>query len=116
MRVNGTAHMQTLVQAICTPGPSVRDAIANDAKLSDHHFEIVLERKIGRSPGWTKLRSRAEGRRGSINIQWNAATKVLSCRVVNKGAGKPHLIIGDFVEYLLQRCRRRIRLIMVLPG
>lgn len=107
--------MQTLVQVVCTPGASVRDAIANDAKLEAHDFEILFERKPGRSPGWTKLRSRADGRRGTINIQWNGATKVLSCRVVNKGSGKPNLIIGDFVDYLLQRHRRRIRLITVLP-
>ena len=94
----------------------MRDAIANDSKLTAHNFEVLLERKAGRSPGWTKLRSRAEGRRGTINIQWNAATKVLSCRVVNKGPGKPNLIIGDLVGYLLQRHRRRIRLVTVLPG
>ena len=94
----------------------MRDAIANDSKLTAHNFEVLLERKAGRSPGWTKLKSRAEGRRGTINIQWNAATKVLSCRVVNKGPGKPNLIIGDLVDYLLQRHRRRIRLVTVLPG
>ena len=108
--------MQTLVQVICTPGLSVRDAIAHDAKLDAHEFDIVLERKAGRAPGWTKLRSRAEGRRGSINIQWSAATKVLSCRVVNKGSGRPNLIIGDFVNYLLQRHRRRVKIITVLPA
>lgn len=108
--------MQTLVQVICTPGLSVRDAIANDAKLDRHNFEVLRERKAGRSPGWTKLRSHAVGRRGSINIQWNAATRVLSCRVVNKGAGKPNLIIGDFVDYMLQRHRRRVKLITVFPG
>jgi hypothetical protein len=108
--------VQTLVQVICSPGRSVRDAIANDARLVDHHFEVLQERKAGRSPGWTKLRSHAEGRRGSINIQWNAATRVLSCRVVNKGAGKPNLIVGDFVDYMLQRHRRRVRLITVLPS
>jgi hypothetical protein len=108
--------LQTLVQVICTPGSSVRDAIANDPKLDTHDFEVVLERKSGRFPGWTKLRSHAEGRRGSINIQWNGATKVLSCRVVNKGSGKPNLIIGDFVDYLLQRHRRRVKIITVLPG
>ncbi len=107
--------MQTLVQVICTPGASVRDAIASDPKLGRHGFEILYEHKPGRSPGWTKLRSRAIGRRGTLNIQWNAATKVLSCRVVNKGAGKPNFVIGDFVLYLLQRHRRRIRLITVLP-
>lgn len=108
--------MQTLVQVICTPGTSVRDAIANDPKLAAHAFEVVLERKTGRSPGWTKLRSRAEGRRGSLNIQWSAATKILSCRVVNKGPGKPNLIVGDFVLYLLQRHRRRVKFIAVVPA
>ena len=108
--------MQTLVQVICTPGPSLRDAIANDPKLDARDFEILLERKAGRFPGWTKLRSRAEGRRGSINLQWNATTKVLSCRVVNKGSGKPNLIIGDFVDYLMQRHRRRIKMITVFPS
>lgn len=107
--------MQTLLHIFCTPGLSVRDAIANDPKLSAHHFEILLERKPGRSPGWTKMKSQVEDRRGSINVQWNAATKVLSCRVVNKGSGKPNLIIGDFVDYLLQRHRRRIKLITLLP-
>jgi hypothetical protein len=108
--------VQTLVQVVCTPGLSVRDAIANDPKLHTHDFEIVLERKAGRAPGWTKLRSRAQSRRGSINIQWNAATKVLSCRVVNKGPGKPNLIIGDFVDYLLRRHRRRVKVIAVFPN
>ena len=108
--------MQTLVQVICSPGPSIRDAIANDAKLEAHYFEVVRERKPGRSPGWTKLKSRAEKRRGSINLQWSATTKVLLCRVVNKGAGKPNLIVGDFVDYLLQRHRRRIKIINVVPG
>ena len=108
--------MQTLVLVVCSPGLSVRDAIANDPKLGRHDFEILLERKAGRAPGWTKLRSRAQGRLGSINIQWSAATKVLSCRVVNRGSGKPNLIIGDFVDYLLQRHRRRVKIIAVFPG
>ena len=69
--------MQTLVQVVCTPGSSVRDAIANDPKLVAHEFEILLERKAGRAPGWTKLRSRAPNRRGTINIQWGAATRYL---------------------------------------
>jgi hypothetical protein len=67
--------LQTLVQVICTPGSSLRDAIANDRRLHVHWFEVLLERKAGRFPGWTKLRSRAPGRKGSINIQWNGATR-----------------------------------------
>lgn len=108
--------MQTLVQVVCTPGRSLRDAIAHDPRLATRALEIVAERKAGRSPGWTKLRSIAPGRRGTINLQWNAPTRVLSCRVVNKGTGKPNRIIGDFVDYLLRRHRRRIRVISVFPG
>jgi hypothetical protein len=55
------------------------------------------------------------GRRGSLNIQRSSATKILTCRVLNKGSGKPNLVIGDFVNYLLQRHRRRIRHVVVLP-
>jgi hypothetical protein len=36
--------------------------------------------------------------------------------VVNKGRGKPNLIIGDFVNYLLRRHNRRVKFITVLPG
>ena len=108
--------MQTLVQVICTPGSSLRDAIANDRQLESHWFEVLRERKAGRSPGWTKLRSRARGRRGTLNIQWNGATRILSCRVVNRGPGKPNLIIGDFVNYVLRRHRRRVKMLAVLLG
>jgi hypothetical protein len=48
--------------------------------------------------------------------QWDAATSILTCRVVNRGAGRPNLIIGYFVDYLLRRQRRRIKLLTVLPG
>lgn len=108
--------MQTHVHVFCTPGTSVREMIAKDAWLPRYAFEVVHERKPGRSPGWMKLRSRDPRRRGSINIEWNASTRMLSCRVVNKGAGKPDRIIGDFVGYLLRRQRRRIMLISVVPG
>lgn len=108
--------MQTLVQVICSPGSSLRDAIANDRQLAAHWFEVLRERKAGRSPGWTKLRSRAPGRRGTLNIQWSGATRILSCRVVNKGPGKPNLVIGDFVNYVLRRHRRRVKVIAIVLG
>jgi hypothetical protein len=51
-----------------------------------------------------------------MNIQWDGATNILTCRVINRGSGRPNLIIGDFVDYLLSRYRRRIKLVTVLPG
>jgi len=106
--------MQTVVQVVCNRGRSLRDVIANDRKLTN--LEVVQEKKPGRSPGWTKVRTTEGERSGSMNIQWDAATSILTCRVVNRGAGRPNLIIGYFVDYLLRRQRRRIKLLTVLPG
>ena len=108
--------MQTIIEVVCSPGRSLRDAIADDRRLPRSQFDVLRERKPGRSPGWTKLRSRAEDRRGSLNIQWNSATKILTCRVINKGSGRPNLVVGDFVDYLLRSHRRRVRLITVIPS
>lgn len=70
--------MQTLIQVVCTKGKSVRDAIANDPRLKDNGLKLVKERKPGRKPGWTKIKGMWEGRRGSVNIQWNGSTSILT--------------------------------------
>lgn len=108
--------MQTVVQVVCKKGGSLRDAIAKDNRIDQYDLTILREKKPGRRPGWTKVRSTAEGRRGSLNIQWSGSTGVLTCRVVNRGSGKPSLVIGDFIEYLLDRHRRRIRTINLFPA
>ena len=108
--------MQTIVQVMCTGGKSMRLDIVSDPQLKNHEFEIIREKKLGRSPGWLKVLSYADGRRGSLNIQWHGATKILTCRIINRGSGKPNLIIGDFVDYLLTRHHKRIKLITVVPG
>ena len=109
--------MQTLVQVVCAPGPSVRDAIANDPRLEDRGFAVVVQKKPGRTHGWLKLRSASRAFSGVINVEWHDATHVLICRVVNKRASKPYPITGAFVNYLLQRPRvlRRIQAINVIP-
>jgi|SRR5690349_2600517 hypothetical protein len=108
--------MQTVVQVVCTRGHSLRDAIANDTRLRKHGLEILQEKKPGRSPGWMKVHSTGSNRGGSMNLQWDGATNILTCRVINRGSGRPNLIIGDFVDYLLSKYRRRIKLVTVLPG
>lgn len=109
--------MQTVVQVVCTRGRSLRDAIANDRALTrHHHLAVIQEKKPGRSPGWTKVRTTEGDRSGSLNVQWDSSTNILTCRVVNRGAGRPNMIIGYFVDYLLRRQRRRIKLVTVLPG
>ena len=105
--------MQTVIQVVCKSGRSMRDAIANDPKLEDSGLRTVTERKPGRKPGWTKVKSTMGDRRGTVNVQWNAGTSILECRVVNRGAGKPNRLVGDFVDYLLARHNRRVRHITI---
>lgn len=105
--------MQTLIQVVCTKGKSVRDAIANDPRLERNGLKLIKERQPGRSPGWTKIKGVQANRRGSMNIQWNGSTSILVCRVVNRGAGKPNLLVGDFIDFLLARHHRRVRHITI---
>ena len=107
--------MQTLVQVICSKGTSLRDAIVNDPKLDGFDLSVQKQQKPGRSHGWAKLKSRLPDRRGALNIEWDGDTSILVCRVVNRGAGRPNIVIGDFVNYLLGRFRRRIQAINILP-
>lgn len=108
--------MQTLLHVYCTPGLSLREAIASDERLTKYGFDRVRSLQQGRAPGWAKFRSHREERQGSLNIEWDASSRVLQCRVVNRGTGRPHLIVGDFVDYLLARFRRRIKSILIVPG
>ena len=108
--------MQTLIQVVCTKGKSLRDAIVNDPKLEkDFSFALGKEREPGRSPGWAKIRSHGDNRQGALNVAWDAKTSILLCRVVNRGAGKPNLIVGDFVDYLLARHCKRIEVVTIIP-
>jgi hypothetical protein len=91
----------------------MRDAVADDSKLEEYNLRIVKEKKAGRKPGWTKVKSSMSDRQGTVNIQWNANARVLMCRVINRGAGKPSLLVGDFVDYLLARHNKRVGHIMI---
>jgi hypothetical protein len=107
--------MQVLVQVVCTRGRSLRDAVARHRRLGDHSLQVIEMQRPKRSHGWTKVRSTEPGRHGAINIEWDADTSVLVCRVVTRGRGKPNLIIGDFVDFLLRRFRSRIQAINIIP-
>jgi hypothetical protein len=107
--------MQTLVQVICSKGTSLRDSIVNDPRLSEFALVIHKKQQPGRRHGWAKIHSTEGRRRGALNIEWDADTSILVCRVVNRGAGRPNLILGDFVDYLFRRFRRRIEAVNIIP-
>ena len=47
--------MQILIQALCTKGPSMRQAIADDSRLDRYKLQVTKEAQPGRAPGWLKL-------------------------------------------------------------
>ncbi|MGB5288263.1 MAG: hypothetical protein WBQ32_07870 [Ignavibacteriaceae bacterium] len=107
--------MQTLIQVVCSEKKSLRDVIAHDEKLAKYNFYIEAKQKPGRSPGWAKIHSINPDVRGAINISWQGRVKILTCRVITKGTGKPAAIIGDFIKYLLSRFSKKIESIIVVP-
>ena len=106
--------MQVVVQIICSKGSSLRQAIVGDRRLSDYGLVVSEEKRLSRPNGWAKIHSSLEGRYGALNIVWHGPTNVLLCRVVTRGPGKPDLVVGDFVGYLLSRYRKRIQSINIV--
>lgn len=107
--------MQILIQVICSKSRSLRQEIVKDRKLDKYGLSVSEEKRQGRLPGWSKIHSTLPDRDGAINIEWDAKTNVLFCRVITRGSGKPNLIIGDFVDYLLRRFTLRIKTINIIP-
>jgi hypothetical protein len=107
--------MQTLIHVYCRSGSSLRERIAKDRRLDRHHLYVVKEHQPGRSPGWLKLRSTEPDRHGAINLEWDSEG-VLRCRVVNRGAGRPNSIVGDFLEYVIARYWRCVKTITIVPS
>ncbi len=107
--------MQILIQVISTSNESLRQAIANDVKLETFNFMVSEYKRNHRKYGWAKVHSTLSDRRGAINIHWDSKSKILLCRVVNRGAAKPNLIVGDFIHYLFARYRAKIQAINLLP-
>jgi hypothetical protein len=107
--------MQTIVQLICSRGPSLRDLVVNDSKLAEFGLAVRERLNPRRRHGWAKIRSTRDGRSGAVNIEWDGDARILLCRVVNRRRGRPELILGDLVAYLVRRHRRRITALNVIP-
>jgi hypothetical protein len=107
--------MQSVIQATCYHGGSLREALANDRHLEKYSLAVSRQKTPGRSPGWAKLHSTDPDVPGAINLEWDPATKTLMARIVTKGHNTADRITGDFIAYLIRRHRKRIRSILILP-
>jgi hypothetical protein len=100
--------MQILVQALCSRGKSLREAIGTDPRLERYGLQVTRQLQPGRAPGWLKLHA-TDATRGALNIEWDAQSFVLSARVITRGSRKPSPIVGDFINYLLDRHSGRVQ-------
>jgi hypothetical protein len=107
--------MQTLIQVICTSGPSLREKIAKDPRIDAFLLRVSESRRSDRARGWAKVHSTERDRPGAINLQWLANTNILLARVVTRRGNKPNMIVGDFVDYLIARYKKRIEAINIIP-
>lgn len=108
--------MQTVIQAFTSSKTSLRDVIVNDEKLRDWRLKVIQKQKPGRKPGWAKIGSIDPDIRGILNIVWDGSARILTCRVVSKKWNKPSNLVGDFMAYLIERHRRKIRAINIFPS
>ncbi len=90
---------------------SLRTRVIRD--LRDRGYDplyLVRAKDVERKPGWAKVK--ANGINGAINIEWHPDSAFLSVRAICRGKGNvPHIILGHFVAYLLERHRPRIGMI-----
>ena len=106
--------MTTVVHVACYGADSLRDRIVHDRRLEDYELGVARQKTPGRNPGWAKLYA-VDYTRGAINLEWDASTRSLLARIVNRARGKPDIVVGRFVAYLLARHRSRIRSIAIHP-
>jgi len=104
--------MQTVIQVFSKGSKSLRDRIINNPHLAKFGLEISEQKRLDRSPGWSKLHMKNSP--GAINIEWHAASRTLICRIVTRG-GKPHDIGGAFISFLMAHCIRQITSIHIQP-
>ncbi len=110
--------MQVIAIVHCKKGTSLRDAIvAQLMRSAMSNLEVSEVQRNTRNPGWTKVHSTGEMggdvKRGAINIRWVAASSTLECRVVTRGTRKASPILGDFITYLFNHHRTRIKALTV---
>jgi len=108
--------MQTVIQIFSSGRTSLRERIGNDRRLARWRLRVIRKQKQGRKPGWAKIASTEPDIRGTINVVWDGSARILTCRVVSKMGNTPGDLIGDFMAYLIERHRRKIRTVNLFPG
>jgi len=108
--------MEQLIQVHAKRNKSLREKILADIYgLEKAGFIVRKEKTMGRNPGWAEIIPNDKLVNGTIKISWEPTTEILTCRVSNTGTGKPYPILGDFINYLVERHKTKIKFLVVVP-
>ncbi len=106
--------MQVIIH-VMTKSPqqsSLRELIVTDLMAHERDSLVVISQHTkGRPQGWAKIKR--TGSSGALNIEWDADTKTLVCRVVGKAGRQPNELVGSFVAYLLEWHGKRVRTVTI---
>ena len=110
--------MQTVIAVHCgrRDRTSLRDAIVSDPRLEDFQLLVRRQQKAGRNPGWAKIGALEPGELGVINIEWDGSPRLPGARFIPRARRPPARLLARFIEYLMERHRRRIRSITISPA
>ena len=90
--------MQIVLNVMARPATrkSLRETIISDLQKSDYGLEVILEKKIGRTRGWAKIK--ADGLTGALN---SAAAEFNAAEQDWKGAEAAHATFNNDEHYRL---------------
>ena len=108
--------MEQLIQVHAKRNKSLRDKILADVVgLEKAGLSVRKEKTKGRNPGWAEITSDDKSVNGTIKISWEPTTEILTCRISNMGTGKPYPILGNFINYLMEKHKTKIKFLVVVP-
>lgn len=108
--------MEQIIQVHAKRNRSLREKILADYQgLDNAGLTVRKEKTKGRNPGWAEIISSDKSVNGTIKISWEPTTEILTCRVSNTGTGIPFPILGNFVNYLIERHKAKIKFLVVVP-
>ena len=99
--------MQVQMQAFGRKQGSLRKLIAADLMARPHPVLYLQEfQSPERKPGWSKILGK--NLPGTLNLKWEANSRMLTARTIAKRGNTPHELLGVFIAYLIERHGRKV--------
>jgi hypothetical protein len=106
--------MQVVIHVMSSGPRSLRDAIVSAPHaLEEDGLSVIHEKRQTRSRGWAKIKCSDSSVGGALNLEWNAATKVLVVRSVIRSKARREVIVARVLSFLFTSFATRVRSVHV---